>query len=89
MKSREELRDVMADAICDASLDVVRNEYSCLIQGHGQSMMDVARILADAALEALCGALPEPLTTSRSGKIIRSIDKADEYYNQLKQYGEK
>lgn len=74
MKTKEELIEAMATAIWNRRL------YKALIYPR-------CEIIAEAALEALCGALPDALTISRNGNPMRSIDAADKYYNQLKQWG--
>ena len=83
MKSKEEMIETMIIAFENAIENACEGADECydMMQGH------LTEIGMNAALKALCGALPEPLTTSRGGKIIRSIDKADELYGQLKQWG--
>jgi len=57
---RDKLINKMADNICDISTEIPEVDYySCLRQGRGQSMMDIAKILAEAALDALLGELKE------------------------------
>lgn len=70
MTLNEKALEAAASALCDASLETHRYEYSCLSQDVGQSMMDVARILAKAAIEAWEAALWRPIEELADGKIV-------------------
>ena len=81
MKTKQELRDVVAETIWDYA------------QGHCGDAVDPTksecRGLAAAALEALCRALPEPFTPKYDEDIGQYLlDERYNYYVQLKKYGD-
>lgn len=76
--NKEKIIEAMANAICDESHETHRNEYTCLIQDRGQSMMDVGRLLAQAALKALCKELPNH----------RDPSNCYYFYHELRSWGE-
>ena len=71
MKSKEEMIEIMAGAIGSMKSAYIEDELE----------------LAEAALRALCGALPDiPLKVIGDGSVVTFF--ADGLYNQLKQWGE-
>lgn len=93
MKSKEELIEVMARAVI--SLDYPKGDYNCQTMGDDFA---IYKSQAQAALKALCKALPELTYTARTipgyhgamtnGVPCEAVDNGSELYNQLKQYGE-
>ncbi|CAB4214045.1 hypothetical protein UFOVP1454_16 [uncultured Caudovirales phage] len=73
MKSKEEMIEVMADALRDECLKMFGSNWS----------NDKAERFGGAALKALCGALPDVNMESN----LSNIASRAELYNQLKQWG--
>jgi hypothetical protein len=93
MKSKEEMIDTMAEGIYKGYLIPYKDEANMKFKTWGrfkEEHPNTAQIHidnAEAALKALCGALPD--VTYKTYGVIPPItdDNADQLYNQLKQWG--
>jgi len=87
MKSKEELIETMAEALCKAQGGDWKYTVACK-EDNGMAYQWHAKN-AEAALKALCGALAEVTKEPQFQEAITglTINDASEFYSQLKQWG--